>query len=123
MNTIHRPVLTLPLTLNMHTQEEGWLALWKGNLSATYLWITYAIVQFSVYGFLKRLSENIIDKENESHSNTVAGFDADRGAAAQHDKKSSNAYCARLLWSHSLHTFLHACMHIQMYVYENIHKP
>ena len=21
------------------------------------------------------------------------------------------------------HTFLHACMHIQMYVYENIHKP
>ena len=97
MNTIHRPVLTQPLTLNMHTQEEGWLALWKGNLSATYLWITYAIVQFSVYGFLKRLSENIIDKENESHSNTVAGFDAVRGAAAQHDKKSSNAYCARLL--------------------------
>ena len=38
-------------------QEEGFFALWKGNLSATYLWITYAIVQFSVYGILKRLSE------------------------------------------------------------------
>ena len=31
-------------------KNEGFFALWKGNLSATYLWITYAIVQFTVYG-------------------------------------------------------------------------
>ena len=31
-------------------KNEGFFALWKGNLSATYLWITYAIVQFTAYG-------------------------------------------------------------------------
>jgi len=35
------------------TREEGFLSLWKGNLSATYLWITYSMVQFGVYGYLK----------------------------------------------------------------------
>jgi solute carrier family 25 thiamine pyrophosphate transporter 19 len=30
--------------------NEGFFALWKGNLSATYLWVSYAMVQFSVYG-------------------------------------------------------------------------
>jgi len=37
------------------TKEEGFLSLWKGNLSATYLWITYSMVQFSVYGWLKNV--------------------------------------------------------------------
>eukprot|EP01036_Dinobryon_divergens_P031471 gene31471-40871_t len=46
--------------LRLIVKEEGWFALWKGNLSATYLWISYAIVQFSVYGFLKRLCENLM---------------------------------------------------------------
>ena len=31
-------------------KEEGYIALWKGNLSATYLWITYAMVQFTIFG-------------------------------------------------------------------------
>jgi len=35
------------------TREEGFLSLWKGNLSATYLWVTYSMVQFGVYGYLK----------------------------------------------------------------------
>lgn len=34
-------------------KEEGILALWKGNISATYLWISYAVVQFGVYGMFK----------------------------------------------------------------------
>ena len=34
-------------------KEEGGRALWKGNLSATYLWVTYSTVQFGVYGVLK----------------------------------------------------------------------
>ncbi len=33
--------------------EEGFRALWKGNLAATYLWISYAVVQFGVYGMMK----------------------------------------------------------------------
>lgn len=39
--------------------EEGILSLWKGNLSATYLWITYSMVQFSTYEFLKSFGESI----------------------------------------------------------------
>ncbi|EGC30145.1 hypothetical protein DICPUDRAFT_41871 [Dictyostelium purpureum] len=31
------------------TKEEGFRALWKGNLSAELLWISYAAVQFSTY--------------------------------------------------------------------------
>ena len=34
-------------------QEEGIRALWKGNLAATYLWISYGVVQFGVYGAMK----------------------------------------------------------------------
>lgn len=42
-------------------REEGFFSLWKGNLSATYLWISYAMVQFSVYGFLKKYGETVPD--------------------------------------------------------------
>lgn len=35
-------------------KEEGFFSLWKGNLSATYLWISYAMVQFSTYGLFKK---------------------------------------------------------------------
>eukprot|EP01038_Epipyxis_sp_PR26KG_P005925 gene5925-8172_t len=38
-------------------KEEGLFSLWKGNLSATILWISYAMVQFSVYGVLKTIGE------------------------------------------------------------------
>lgn len=37
------------------TREEGFFSLWKGNLSATCLWISYAMVQFSAYGWLKHV--------------------------------------------------------------------
>jgi hypothetical protein len=42
--------------------EEGVTALWKGNLSATYLWISYAMVQFSLYGILCQWGEAIVDQ-------------------------------------------------------------
>ena len=42
-------------------QEEGIIGLWKGNVAATYLWISYAMVQFGVYGFLKKSLERIPD--------------------------------------------------------------
>ena len=38
-------------------KEEGVMALWKGNLAATYLWVTYSMVQFALYGRLKTWGE------------------------------------------------------------------
>ena len=62
-------------------REEGVLALWKGNLSATYLWVTYMMVQFSIYGALKRIGEqtpnpflsrsNNNNNHNEAKSNKI----------------------------------------------------
>jgi solute carrier family 25 (mitochondrial thiamine pyrophosphate transporter), member 19 len=48
-------------------QEEGFLALWKGNLSATYLWISYAMVQFSVYASLKRFGDRLAADYQRDH--------------------------------------------------------
>jgi solute carrier family 25 thiamine pyrophosphate transporter 19 len=39
-------------------REEGVLSLWKGNLSASYLWVTYMAIQFGMYGGMKRFFEN-----------------------------------------------------------------
>ena len=36
-------------TFKAVVRDEGYLALFKGNLAATYLWVTYAAIQFSVY--------------------------------------------------------------------------
>jgi hypothetical protein len=38
-------------------KEEGISALWKGNLAATYLWISYAVFQFGIYGMMKKKLE------------------------------------------------------------------
>ena len=46
-------------SLRIVVKEEGILSLWKGNLSASYLWISYMMVQFSMYGVLKRFGEKI----------------------------------------------------------------
>jgi len=35
-------------------RDEGVTALWKGNLSATFLWVSYTMVQFAVFGAVKR---------------------------------------------------------------------
>ena len=39
----------------------GISSLWKGNISATYLWISYSMIQFSCYAGLKALGEAIPD--------------------------------------------------------------
>jgi solute carrier family 25 thiamine pyrophosphate transporter 19 len=41
-------------------REEGLAALWKGNVAATYLWITYSMVQFAVYGTFKRWGDEAL---------------------------------------------------------------
>ena len=40
--------------------NEGPLALWKGNIAATYLWVSYSIVQFASYGTFKDLGERYL---------------------------------------------------------------
>ena len=50
-------------------REEGVYSLWKGNISATWLWITYSMIQFSCFGFLKNLGLNLADQFNNKNSN------------------------------------------------------
>ena len=45
-------------SLQTVVREEGFIALWKGNLSATYLWVSYSMVQFGSYEFFHRWIEN-----------------------------------------------------------------
>ena len=67
-------------------REEGFLSLWKGNLSATYLWITYSMCQFAFYGVLKRWGEEINaarqfeSKQQQLYVNTSMLFCAGAGA-------------------------------------------
>ena len=60
-------------------KEEGFTSLWKGNLSATFLWVSYSMVQFGVYGVLEEWSNamerrfrakisSISVKNKETHS-------------------------------------------------------
>ena len=41
--------------------EEGFFSLWKGNVSALYLWVSYSMIQFATYDVLKRFGETILD--------------------------------------------------------------
>jgi solute carrier family 25 thiamine pyrophosphate transporter 19 len=75
-------------------KEEGVFALWKGNLSATLLWITYGMSQFYLYGIFKSWGEarsKNIDSETPYPSNSsfkktltlfLAGATAGMGATA-----------------------------------------
>lgn len=51
--TYPRPSLWKKLR-TIYQQEGGVGALFRGNLAATYLWIGYSAVQFSVYGSIKQ---------------------------------------------------------------------
>ncbi|EFA82278.1 mitochondrial substrate carrier family protein [Heterostelium album PN500] len=55
-------------TLGKITREEGIRALWKGNLSAEFLWISYATAQFSLYNsFVHSLDqENYLAHQNSN---------------------------------------------------------
>ena len=64
------------------SREEGFLSLWKGNLSATYLWITYSMVQFSVYGWLKTVGMRAASFGGEGGGGLqAAATDGSRGGA------------------------------------------
>lgn len=64
------------------TREEGLLALWKGNLSATFLWVSYMAVQFTMYGVLKRIGEATPNPFDRQRQNTLEdGNDGKTGGA------------------------------------------
>eukprot|EP01031_Cornospumella_fuschlensis_P038801 gene38801-47189_t len=45
-------------------KEEGITALWKGNVPALFLWVSYSIVQFASYGWLK---SSLVSKNNSKN--------------------------------------------------------
>lgn len=83
-------------------KEEGLVGLWKGNISATYLWISYAMVQFGTYGFLRQTFDHIPDPFISKINANCALFDDPttcRKATALDDKpKQGRAWKAFLLF-------------------------
>lgn len=79
--------------------DEGILALWKGNLSASYLWVSYMTVQFSMYGVLKRFGEQI---PNPFLSNASGSTQLDtpvhQSSRASADARSDQAWHALVLF-------------------------
>src|SRR5687767_13042578 len=54
-------------------QEGGVVALFRGSVPATYLWVGYSAVQFAVYGRAKAWLE-AIDKSSIIHHPTIIAF-------------------------------------------------
>lgn len=52
--------------------EEGFFSLWKGNVSALYLWVSYSMIQFATYDVLKNLGETILDPFEQRRGDTDA---------------------------------------------------
>jgi solute carrier family 25 thiamine pyrophosphate transporter 19 len=52
-------------------REEGILALWRGNLCATYLWVSYGMVQFLSYDILKASIKPVVKK---TYNESIATF-------------------------------------------------
>jgi solute carrier family 25 thiamine pyrophosphate transporter 19 len=55
-------------SLKSIVSEEGFFSLWKGNISATFLWISYSMIQFTVYDYLKSIGESLLQTEQEHSS-------------------------------------------------------
>lgn len=58
-------------------KDEGFLALWKGNLAATFLWVSYALLQFGLYGVFKKMAEDYdrkINKPTEKSARKITLF-------------------------------------------------
>ena len=66
-------------------KEEGVLSLWKGNLSASYLWVSYSMIQFVSYGSILRLLEN------DSYRLTLQN---DSSSSSSNSLHSLNIFCA-----------------------------
>ena len=80
------------------TKEEGFLSLWKGNLSATYLWITYSMVQFSVYGWLKTVGLQAASRAASSPSVGAGGSSSSGSSSGSRSRSGSSDGGVSGLW-------------------------
>ena len=80
------------------TKEEGFLSLWKGNLSATYLWITYSMVQFSVYGWLKTVGLQAASRAASSPSVGAGGSSSSGSSSGSSSRSGSSDGGVSGLW-------------------------
>ena len=65
-----RPSLLKKL-YTIYQQEGGFLALFRGSVAATYLWIGYSMVQFSVYGNIKGQLTELRQQSNNNNNNPL----------------------------------------------------
>ena len=78
-------------------KEEGVIGLWKGNIAATYLWISYSMVQFGVYGFLKESFEKLPDPFMTTSTQKVGLHPKfESNAAVDSDRINSNPQQGKL---------------------------
>ena len=70
--TYPRPTLIQSIT-KVVRDEGGFLALFRGSVAATYLWVGYSTVQFAVYGHVKHyLESSYYQDHHELHSTSIA---------------------------------------------------
>jgi solute carrier family 25 thiamine pyrophosphate transporter 19 len=83
---------SLPQAFATVIREEGFFSLWKGNLSATYLWIFYGVVQFATYGFLKNALTNVPDPFVGRRPLAVASTSSRRADSSESHATSSSRF-------------------------------
>ncbi len=95
-------------------KEEGITALWKGNVAATYLWVSYSMVQFGIYGLLKDIAESFeakmlsqnYDKQKGPFDDTHIALSAGTRVTGRKDTKIS----PQVTQEGSGNQYLHALM-------------
>jgi len=60
-NNTERKYTSVLQSIRSIVSEEGFFSLWKGNVSALYLWISYSMIQFAAYDGLKKLGESMLE--------------------------------------------------------------
>lgn len=86
-SNVNKKYTSIWQSLQSIVKEEGILSLWKGNISATYLWISYSMIQFSCYGFLKSYGNSLPDPFAGTQKEFVAN--SSNGSSAKQDRKGS----------------------------------
>ena len=74
-------------------RDEGVLALWKGNLSATFLWVSYSAVQFGIYGSLKEVVESRLKHHGYDENDIVRRSIVVFGVSSISGQCSTALYC------------------------------
>ncbi len=94
-------------------KEEGLTALWKGNIAATYLWVSYSMVQFGIYGMLKEIGESfeakmLLQQNDYRQHNDPFGDISNTAGGARAGNRGGKA--PQVTGSSSSNQYLHALM-------------